>query len=116
MRPPKYRDDLARVMRPTRVRVDVTRRRDVRTAPLVLVSEQRIDRDDDLQGAEVKPRRVNAVDDELSETMGETCRSQTSLRRNSPDARRRAPVAAAEEDLALAGRTRAPRRRDDAPP
>jgi pilus assembly protein FimV len=61
----KYRDDLARVMRPTRVRVDVTRRRDVRTAPLVLVSEQRVDRDDNLKGAEVKPRRVNAMDEEI---------------------------------------------------
>jgi pilus assembly protein FimV len=66
----EYRDDLARVMRPTRVRVDVSRRRDGRTAPLVLVSEQRIDRDDDMQGADIKPRRVNAMDDELSETMG----------------------------------------------
>jgi pilus assembly protein FimV len=64
----KYRDDLARVMRPTRVRVDVTRRRDVRTAPLVLVSEQRIDRDDDLSGAEVRPRRVNATVAEMAET------------------------------------------------
>lgn len=59
----EYRDDLARVMRPTRVRVDVTRRRDVRTAPLVLVSEQRVDRNDELDGEDVRPRRVNAVDD-----------------------------------------------------
>jgi hypothetical protein len=69
-----YRDDLARVMRPTRVRVDVTRRRDVRTAPLVLVSEQRIDRDDDLSGEEVRPRRVNAVSEEFAE--GETMHAQ----------------------------------------
>lgn len=39
----KYRDDLARVMRPTRVRVDVSRRREARQPPLVLVSEQRVD-------------------------------------------------------------------------
>ncbi len=70
----EYRDDLARVMRPTRVRVDVSRRRDVRTAPLVLVSEQRVDRDDDLQGQDVRPRRVNAVGDEIVE--GETMRAQ----------------------------------------
>ncbi len=62
-----YRDDLARVMRPTRVRVDVTRRRDVRTAPLVLVSEQRIDRDDDMHGEDVRPRRINAVSEEFVE-------------------------------------------------
>jgi hypothetical protein len=40
----EYRDDLARVMRPTRVRVDVSRRREARQPPLVLVSEQRVDR------------------------------------------------------------------------
>jgi hypothetical protein len=40
----KYRDDLKRVMRPTRVRVDVSRRRESRQPPLVLVSEQRVDR------------------------------------------------------------------------
>ena len=61
-------------MRPTRVRVDVTRRRDVRTAPLVLVSEQRIDRDDDLSGEDVRPRRVNAVSEEFVE--GETMQAQ----------------------------------------
>jgi hypothetical protein len=53
-----YRDDLAEVMRPRRVRVDVTRRRsDARPAPLVLVSEQRIETDD-VPAAPVRPRRV----------------------------------------------------------
>jgi hypothetical protein len=66
----EYREDLARVMRPTRVRVDVTRRRDSRPAPLVLVSEQRIDRDEDRSAAApVRPRRVSAGggDSELAE-------------------------------------------------
>ncbi|MDG4648561.1 hypothetical protein P6F26_08895 [Roseibacterium sp. SDUM158017] len=63
----EYRADLARVMRPTRVRVDVSRRRDARPAPLVLVSEQRIDREEETPAemATVRPRRVNAgADDE----------------------------------------------------
>jgi pilus assembly protein FimV len=61
----EYRADLARVMRPTRVRVDVSRRRDSRPAPLVLVSEQRIDRDDTLASAgPVRPRRVGSTDEE----------------------------------------------------
>lgn len=57
----EYRADLARVMRPTRVRVDVSRRRDTRPAPLVLVSEQRIDREDAaVSEGPVRPRRVAA--------------------------------------------------------
>jgi pilus assembly protein FimV len=67
----EYRADLARVMRPTRVRVDVSRRRDTRPAPLVLVSEQRIDREDAaVSEGPVRPRRVaagqeDAVADEM---------------------------------------------------
>ena len=54
----EYRDDLAEAMRPRRVRVDVTRRRtEPRPAPLVLVSEQRIEADD-VPAAPVRPRRV----------------------------------------------------------
>ena len=56
-----YRDDLAQVMRPRRVRVDVTRRApDARPAPLVLVSEQRVEGDetDALPGEPVRPRRI----------------------------------------------------------
>ncbi|WP_375551735.1 hypothetical protein [Rhodophyticola porphyridii] len=54
-----YRDDLARVMRPRRVRVDGTRRprAENRPAPLVLVSEQRIDTARDTGGAHAcRPR------------------------------------------------------------
>ncbi|WP_341860712.1 hypothetical protein [Gymnodinialimonas sp. 57CJ19] len=60
----EYRDDLARVMRPRRVRVDVTRRRvaeDSRPTPLVLVSEQRVDADAGQAGSDtttIMPRRV----------------------------------------------------------
>ncbi len=60
----EYRDDLARVMRPRRVRVDVSRRRDVeaRPAPLVLVSEQRVDEPAEASpdAAAIMPRRVSA--------------------------------------------------------
>jgi hypothetical protein len=57
----EYRADLQRVMRPTRVRVDVSRRRDARPAPLVLVSEQRIDgKDPEVAKEPIRPRRVNA--------------------------------------------------------
>ena len=63
----EYRDDLARVMRPRRVQVDVSRRAkrtDERASPLVLVSEQRIDTDEDgsaqASSAPVRPRRVRA--------------------------------------------------------
>ncbi len=60
----EYRDDLARVMRPRRVRVDVSRRRDVeaRPAPLVLVSEQRVDEPAEAppDAAAIMPRRVSA--------------------------------------------------------
>ncbi|MCU4653978.1 hypothetical protein N8I71_14125 [Roseibacterium sp. SDUM158016] len=63
----EYRADLARVMRPTRVRVDVSRRRDTRPAPLVLVSEQRIDREEQLAATgTVRPRRVSAEEEEAT--------------------------------------------------
>jgi hypothetical protein len=58
----EYRDDLAQVMRPRRVRVDVSRRRgETRPAPLVLVSEQRVDTQDEQRppAEPVRPRRVN---------------------------------------------------------
>lgn len=65
----EYREDLARVMRPSRVRVDVTRRRRPnRPAPLVLVSAQRIDDDADdtppKPARPIRPRRVS-LDDSL---------------------------------------------------
>lgn len=68
----EYRDDLARVMRPRRVRVDVTRRRaadEARPTPLVLVSEQRIDTDAEqvsADAAQVMPRRVARVEAEAT--------------------------------------------------
>ncbi len=61
-----YRDDLSKAVRPRRPTADVgaTTRRpnlDVRPAPLVLVSEQRVDRRDDAHdGAAIRPRRVSA--------------------------------------------------------
>ena len=56
-----YREDLAHVMRPRRVRVDVTRRRgEARATPLVRVSEQRVDDDPETPQTPVRPRRVNA--------------------------------------------------------
>ncbi len=56
-----YRADLAQVMHPRRVRVDVTRRADTaRPAPLVLVSDQRIDDSPAAPDAPVQPRRVHA--------------------------------------------------------
>ncbi len=59
----EYREDLARVMRPRRVRVDVSRRSlasEERPAPLVLVSEQRIeDEVPAAPAAPVAPRRVS---------------------------------------------------------
>jgi hypothetical protein len=56
-----YREDLAEVMRPRRVRVDVTRRRqEVRQPPLMLVSEQRVDATPEARVEPVRPRRVNA--------------------------------------------------------
>lgn len=61
----EYRDDLAQVMRPRRIRVDVTRRGDTaRIAPLILVSEQRVDeRAAPTADAEpVRPRRVSTGD------------------------------------------------------
>ena len=57
----EYREDLTHVMRPRRVRVDVSRRRgDARPSPLVLVSEQRVDETPAAPPAPVRPRRVNA--------------------------------------------------------
>jgi hypothetical protein len=59
-----YRDDLAQVMRPRRVRVDVTRRRrqEDRPTPLVLVTEQRVDDTPETAAAPVRPRRVSPDD------------------------------------------------------
>lgn len=58
----EYREDLAQVMHPRRVRVDVTRRSETpRPSPLILVSEQRIDDIAQLAAGEpVRPRRVIA--------------------------------------------------------
>lgn len=59
-----YREDLARVMRPRRVRVDMSRRaprNEDRPAPLMLVSEQRVD-DMPAPAGVVIPRRVSRVD------------------------------------------------------
>ncbi len=61
----EYREDLARVMRPRRVSVDVSRRPEnaqERPAPLVLVSEQRIEDETPAApaSAPVAPRRVSA--------------------------------------------------------
>ncbi|WP_224815581.1 hypothetical protein [Hasllibacter sp. MH4015] len=66
----EYREDLARVMRPRRVRVDVSRRgtAEARPAPLVLVSEQRVDDAPDAAPAEaasIMPRRVSREDAEV---------------------------------------------------
>jgi hypothetical protein len=59
-----YREDLAHVMRPRRVRVDVSRRNsEARPTPLVLVSEQRVDAPTQAPTAPVRPRRVNAGGD-----------------------------------------------------
>ena len=56
-----YREDLAQVMRPRRVRVDVTLRTEApRPAPLVLVSEQRVDDIRPASDDPVRPRRVQA--------------------------------------------------------
>ncbi len=71
----EYRDDLARVMRPRRVRVDVSRRRndeEARPAPLVLVSEQRVDADavaERSDTAPVMPRRVTSDEVEVAPTL-----------------------------------------------
>lgn len=59
----EYREDLARVMRPRRVRVDVTgRKTEGRPSPLVLVSEQRVDADKAAAQDPVQPRRVRGQD------------------------------------------------------
>ncbi|GAB5445192.1 hypothetical protein [Gymnodinialimonas sp.] len=71
----EYRDDLARVMRPRRVRVDVSRRRaaeEARPTPLVLVSEQRVDAEPGQVGSDtaaVMPRRVAPVEAEVTSTL-----------------------------------------------
>jgi len=62
-----YRDDLTKAVRPRRPAAEAgsTTRRpslDARPAPLVLVSEQRVDRrSDDHDGAAIRPRRVSAT-------------------------------------------------------
>ncbi|OAN82471.1 hypothetical protein A8B78_08450 [Jannaschia sp. EhC01] len=71
----EYRDDLARVMRPRRVRVDVTRRRaaeEARPTPLVLVSEQRVDHEVGQAAADaatIMPRRVALAEGEVATTL-----------------------------------------------
>lgn len=61
-----YRDDLSKAVRPRRPATEAgaTTRRpnlDTRPAPLVLVSEQRVDRGDEADdGAAIRPRRVSA--------------------------------------------------------
>ena len=66
----EYREDLARVMRPRRVRVDVSRRQNVgaeRPAPLVLVSEQRVEDDQPARPATpVAPRRVSPTETDVA--------------------------------------------------
>ncbi|MBY4892970.1 hypothetical protein KUL25_09360 [Rhodobacteraceae bacterium N5(2021)] len=71
----EYRDDLARVMRQRRVRVDVTRRRaaeEARPTPLVLVSEQRVDHEVGQAAADaatIMPRRVALAEGEVATTL-----------------------------------------------
>ncbi len=70
-----YRQDLAQVMRPRRVRVDVTRRQpENRPAPLVLVSEQRVDADEAqaTRSDPVRPRRINGGDPAVALRLAET--------------------------------------------
>lgn len=69
-----YREDLASVMRPRRVQVDASRRKsaEVRPAPLVLVSEQRVDAAEAEAARRgpvtpVRPRRVTSGNLALSE-------------------------------------------------
>ena len=59
-----YREDLKQVMRPRRVRVDVSRRprSETRQPPLVLVSEQRVDDSDAAPAEPVRPRRVSPTE------------------------------------------------------
>jgi hypothetical protein len=59
-----YREDLKQVMRPRRVRVDVSRRprSENRQPPLVLVSEQRVDDSDAAPAEPVRPRRVSPTE------------------------------------------------------
>ncbi|SFR53025.1 hypothetical protein [Litoreibacter janthinus] len=81
----QYRDDLARVVRPTRP-VAGTSRSD-RPAPLVLVSEQRIDRPEDAPDAlaasapsiDVRPRRVTRGNLALQEEMEEEFDTEDNL-------------------------------------
>jgi hypothetical protein len=66
-----YRDDLANVVRPRRPVSSTDRPRterpaDVRPAPLKLVAEQRIDVDRQRSAVPVRPRRVSAVPDVVS--------------------------------------------------
>ncbi|MBF9044142.1 hypothetical protein HKCCE4037_12440 [Rhodobacterales bacterium HKCCE4037] len=67
----EYREDLARVMRPRRVRVDVSRRQqqaEERPGPLLLVSEQRIADEEFSAPAEpVAPRRISRDDVQTTE-------------------------------------------------
>ncbi len=71
----QYRDDLARVVRPGRARPRAEGAATSRPAPLVLVSEQRIDapapQADAAAAADVRPRRITAGNLALKEEMEE---------------------------------------------
>lgn len=88
----EYRDDLARVMKPRRVRVDMTRRRAVeetRPTPLMLVSEQRVDAEPvRSDAANIMPRRVAPTDlgSYTSQRPGSTSAAPLVLERPTSDA------------------------------
>ncbi len=73
----QYRDDLARVVRPSRAKPRSDASESNRPSPLVLVSEQRIDGEDSSEAeatpdaAEVQPRRINAGNLALEEEFEE---------------------------------------------
>lgn len=114
-----YRDDLARVMRPRRVRVDGTRRprAENRPAPLVLVSEQRIDSARDTGGdapaAPARPRRVTSGSLALADHDDEA-RMQGPLRLNEENRAETQTRAEPAPEFAETDRAdTAPRHRDD---
>jgi len=83
----EYRGDLARVLRPRRVRVDVSRRAlavENRPAPLVLVSEQRVDTDLATDTTAVVPRRVSPDAAEIAPTLRPVGSSAENLRPQTP--------------------------------
>jgi hypothetical protein len=91
----EYRDDLAHVMRPRRVRVDVSRRRnESRPSPLVLVSEQRVDETPEAAAGPVRPRRVNAQGATDGPSALQLAATDTAAQEQAPeqDAEARAPA------------------------